>query len=248
MTNDLYQSFAYDYNRFDTSDQISGNEYDFFERLFALYHVESVLDCACGTGHHLFAFHQMDKKVAGSDLSLSMLDVARRYLSGKDLEIGLKQCDFRSLEQAFDERFHTVVCLSTSLPHLHTDEDLIRALTSMRNRLLPKGILVLTQGTTDRNLLEVPPIEVVVNQPDFTRVFVKEATEDFLDIHILDIFHTFARQEHRQYDMRYRLLLEDDYRRLLLAAGFSRVSFLGDYEMTPYSKTESTRMIVVAER
>lgn len=246
---DLYESFAEDYDLFGSPEEYVGKEYDFFTRLFELYNIESVLDCSCGTGRHLFAFHQMGMQVAGSDFSASMLDVARRYLERKDLRVPLKQCDFRYLERSFDERFDAVVCLSTSLPHLHSDEDLIKALRSMHMRLKMGGILVLTQGTTERNLREVPPIEVIVNNQEFSRIFVKEVVENrFLDIHILDLFHSFLRNEHKQHDMRYRLLFADEYRNLLERAGFSKTTVVGDYDMTPYSSETSERLIVIAER
>jgi len=248
MTEDLYEEFAYDYDLFGEAEQYIGKEYDFFVRLFDLYGVKSVLDCSCGTGRHLFAFHQMGLKAYGSDLSRSMLDVAKKYLSGKDLDLTLKHCDFRWLERCFEERFDAVVCLSTSLPHLHSDEDLVRALGSMRARLNPGGILVLTQGTTDLNIKEGTEIEVVVNRRDFTRVFVKEVSAPFLDIQILDIFHSDSRSTHKQYNMCYRLLLCEDYRRLLDSAGFSNVTFLGDHEMSPYKVSQSERLIAVAER
>lgn len=249
---DLYERFAADYDRFGTPEQYIGREAGFFERLFEFYGTESVLDCSCGTGRHLFLFHQLGLDVAGSDLSPAMLERAERYLRSKDMRPALAQCDFRYLERCFDRRFDAVVCLSTSLPHLHTDDDLLRALRSMRDRLKSGGILVLTQGTTHKNLHDLPPIEVVVNDRDFSRIFVKELqTEndmDFLDIHILDLHHDYGSCTHNQYDMRYRLLLDDDYRRLLGEAGFSSVSVVGDYDMTPYNPDTSARMLVVAER
>ncbi|MCL2539717.1 MAG: class I SAM-dependent methyltransferase [Oscillospiraceae bacterium] len=245
---DPYRDFAYDYDLFGEAEQYIGREYTFFRRLFDMYGVKSVLDCACGTGRHLFAFHQMGLKTAGSDLSPSMLDVAEKYLLGKALDLSLKQCDFRWLERCFEARFDAVVCLSTSLPHLHSDEDLIQALSSMRARLNPGGILVLTQGTTDLEVSQGSPVEVVVNKPDFTRVFIKDMGAPIFSIKILDIFHSAHRVGHNLYDMRYRLLLCDEYSRLLDEAGFKKAVFLGDYEMGRYRPTQSERLIVVAEK
>lgn len=49
-----------------------------------------------------------------------------------------------------------------------------------------------------------------------------------------------------EYDVVYRILLDDDYRRLLSEAGFRSVSIYGDYDMSPYDE-KSGRLIVVAE-
>ena len=52
--------------------------------------------------------------------------------------------------------------------------------------------------------------------------------------------------ESNQYDIVYRILLDEDYRYLLLKAGFSNVKIYGDYKLSEYNK-ESRRLIVVAK-
>jgi len=242
---DLYEKFAYDYDEFGPIEEYLGDEKTFFNKIFSAHGVRNVLDCSCGTGQHLLMLAQSGYNVWGSDYSNSMLEVARKNLKERNLDISLRQCDFRFLEKEFDITFDAVVCLTNSLPHLHTDEDLLTALRSMRNRLNKNGLLVLTQGTTHFTLT-LPSIEVVVNRPDFSRVFVKEHDERFQTIHVLDLFHSAERLESNQYDIVYRILLDEDYRRLLPLAGFSSVQVFGDYKMNSYNQN-SRRLIVVAE-
>lgn len=174
-----------------------------------------------------------------------MLQMAKKNLSKHNINLPLHQCDFRYLEQVFENRFDAIVCLTTALPHLHTDEDLLTALRSMKSRLCKHGLLVLTQGTT-HSTLSLPAIEVVVNREDFSRIFVKENDGQFQTIHVLDLFHNQQRLENNQYDIVYRILLDDDYRELMSEAGFSNIQIYGDYGLTPYDKN-SKRLIVVAE-
>jgi len=242
---DLYEKFAYDYDEFGPIDEYLGDEKTFFNKIFTEHGVQKVLDCACGTGQHLLMLAQSGYKVWGSDYSPSMLEVARKNLQKRNISIPLHQCDFRFLEREFDITFDAIICLTNSLPHLHTDEDLLLALRSMRNRLNKSGLLVLTQGTTHYTLT-LPSIEVVVNRPDFSRVFVKERNERFQIIHVLDLFHSPERLESNQYDIVYRILLDEDYKRLLPQAGFTNIRVYGDYSMTPYND-KSRRLIVVAE-
>lgn len=190
-------------------------------------------------------FSDMGLTAFGSDYSRSMLEVAQGNLKKRGKTIPLCQCDFRYLENAHVGKFDAVVCLSTALPHLHTDEDLITALRSMKNRLNKNGLLVLTQGTTHFTL-SLPSIEVVVNKPDFSRIFIKEHDEKFQTIHVLDLFHSEERTESNQYDIVYRIILDDDYSRLLHAAGFEDIQIYGDYNMNSYDE-KSGRMIVVAK-
>lgn len=243
---DLYEAFAFDYDEFGPIEEYLGNERHFYTALFSKQRVGTVLDCACGTGQHLYMLARAGYRVQGSDISASMLEVAQKNLVALRQDIPLRQCDFRYLELAFEETFDAVVCLTTALPHLHTDEDLLLALRSMKNRLNKNGLLVLTQGTTHYTL-GLPPIEVVVNRRDFSRVFVKEQDGRFQTIHVLDLFHSKERQGSSQHDIVYRILLDDDYQKLLSQAGFKNISIYGDYDFTPYSK-QSRRLVVVAQK
>lgn len=242
---DIYDHFAFDYDEFGPIEKYLGAEKDFFDHLFAGNNVKTVLDCACGTGQHLYMLSGLGYEVYGSDYSASMLQVAKKNLSKCKINIPLHQCDFRYLEQAFDTCFDAIVCLTTALPHLHTDEDLLTALRSMRGRLNKHGLLVLTQGTTHFTL-SLPAIEVLVNREDFSRIFVKEHDEQFQTIHVLDLFHNPQRLENNQYDIVYRILLDEDYRKLLLEAGFTNIQIYGNYAFAPYDM-DSKRLIVVAE-
>lgn len=243
---DLYEKFAFDYDEFGPIEDYLGAEKEFFTKLLAAHNVKTVLDCACGTGQHLYMLAQAGYQVSGSDYSESMLQVAGKNLTKQKLDIPLRQCDFRYLESAFDTTFDAILCLTSALPHLHTDEDLLLALRSMKNRLNENGLLVLTQGTT-HHTLTLPSIEVVVNREDFSRIFVKEQDDRFQTIHVLDLFHSSGRVENNQYDIVYRILLDEDYRKLLMQAGFSKVTVYGDYSGTPYTR-DSWRLIVVAEK
>ena len=243
---DIYDQFAFDYDEFGPIEEYLGDEENFLNNLFTKNGVKSVLDCACGTGHHLYMLSELGYQVSGSDYSDSMLQVAKKNLAKHNISIPLHQCDFRYLEKAFNNCFDAIVCLTTALPHLQTDEDLLKALFSMKNRLNKDGLLVLTQGTTHYTL-SLPAIEVVINREDFSRIFVKEHDEQFQTIHVLDLFHSTQRLENNQYDIVYRILLDEDYRKLLSQAGFTNIKIYGDYDSAPYSE-DSQRLIVVAEK
>jgi len=241
---DLYEQLAYDYDEFGTISDYLGDEKTFFEDLFKKYGIKTVLDCACGTGHHLYMLSEMGFTVNGSDYSEAMIDVANKNLKKYGKNIPLCQCDFRFLEQKHNDKFDSIVCLTTALPHLHSDEDLVTALKSMKNRLNKNGVLVLTQGTTHFNLT-LPSIQVIVNRNDFSRVFVIKNENQFQTIHILDLYHSETRTENNQYDIVYRLLLDNDYRKLLTEAGFKNIQIYGDYNMNEYDE-KSKRLIIVA--
>ena len=242
---DIYEKFARDYDEFGAVEKYSEKEKEFFDGLFKKHNVKTVLDCACGTGRHLYMFSLSGFDVSGSDYSSAMLDIAAKNMKKHRMKVPLCLCDFRYLEQKYAETFDAVVCLTTALPHLHADEDLLLALRSMKNRLNEGGVLVLTQGTTHLTLT-LPSIEVIINREDFSRIFIKEHNGEFQTIRVLDLFHSAERMESNQYDIVYRLLLDGDYKRLLEEAGYKNIQVFGDYDMKEYNE-KSARLIVIAE-
>lgn len=243
---DLYEKFAFDYDEFGDIAAYLGSEQQFFKQLFTEHSVKTVLDCACGTGQHLYMLSQLGFEVSGSDYSDAMLNVAAHNLDQHGLQVPLRQGDFRYLKDVYSNHFDAIVCLTTSLPHLHNHDDLVTALRSMKERLSTDGLLVLTQGTTHFTL-SLPPIEVVVNRKDFSRIFVKEHDQEFQTIHVLDLYHSDMRTESRQYDIVYKIILDEEYRQLLTEAGFHKVSIYGDYDRNSYD-TKSKKLIVVTQK
>jgi len=240
----VFEKLAYTYNVKGMADSFVEEE-QFLCNLFREKHVKTVLDCACGIGMHLCKLFKHGFEVYGSDISDSMLAIAKKNLCERNFNVPLKKCDFRYIEQKFECCFDAIICLTTSLPQLHTEADLLCALSSMRKRLNKNGVLVLTQGITDFNLT-LPMVDIICNERDFSRVFIKELNEDFLKVNILDMFHDGNSTKTNQYQIIYKILLADDYRRLLKMVGFSKISLYGNYELEEYHD-KSNRLIVVAE-
>jgi len=248
MTHDPYADFAERYDLF--HDEFGAHPPDveaFFSRIFEENGVRSVLDCACGTGQHLLLFHALGCQVVGSDISDAMLAQARKNLAGCGLDISLHKADFRELPQHFDRTFDAVACLSSSLFHMPNETEALRALTSMRGVLREGGVLVVTQGTSDKQWREKPRFILAVNENDFTRLFVIDYLGEGARYNILDIYHGEDERGLQVWSVEYpRIYLRDDQERLLAAAGFEAVDFYGDYGLAPYDKQTSSRLIAVA--
>ena len=219
----------------------------FFLRLFSEHRVESVLDCACGTGGHLHLFHTLGCEVVGSDLSPAMLDRAKRNLIESGADVPLFVADYRQLAEQFERRFDAVVCLSSSILHMPDDEQAVRALRSMRSVLRRGGIMVLTQGTSDKQWREKPRFILAINTERFSRLFVIDYEGAGARYNILDVFHGHDERGMDVWSVEYpRMLLRDDYERLLTETGFRGVEFYGTYGFAPYDAAESDRLIAVA--
>lgn len=220
----------------------------FYQYLFEKHQVRSVLDCACGTGSDLVLFHRLGCNVTGSDLSAAMLAQARRNLEKHDIVIPLLQCDYRELPQYFQHPFDAVVCLSSSLLHMPDEYQTLRAVHSMSAVLRPGGILVLTQGTSDRQWREKPRFILAVNNEEFTRLFVIDYRGRGARYNILDVWHSPERNELQTWGTDYpNVLLQQDYERLFPQAGL-QPEFYGSYRFDAYDRDSSARLIVVARK
>jgi ubiquinone/menaquinone biosynthesis C-methylase UbiE len=250
MIEDPYEGFAerYDsfFGRFGEHDAV---RVDFFGKLFAENRVHSVLDCACGTGHDVQLFHSLGCEVFGSDISESMLAQARKNLAECGVDVLLQKVDYRELHHYYDRKFDAVACLSTSIAEMPDESEVLRAFSSMREVLRDGGILVLTQGTTDKQWKEKPRFILAVNSNECSRVFVIDYFGQGARYNILDILHGERGRDLRVWSIDYaNILLRDDQERLLTAAGFKDVDFYGSFHFEPYDKETSNHLIAVAHK
>lgn len=220
----------------------------FFRDLFARHNLNSVLDCACGTGHDLLLFHSLGCEVHGSDLSDSMLAQARKRIAESNLEIPILKSDFRNLPEHFKQRFDAVACLTNSINEVLEEDECIRALRSMRAVLRDGGVLVFDQGQSDASMKDPPRFVPIVNDRDFTRVFVIDYSGEQMEVNILDFIHSEMETDFKHVRVRIAIRLQDDWARLLGAAGFTEAEYYGRWDTEPYSKSASRRLIIVAQK
>jgi glycine/sarcosine N-methyltransferase len=250
MPHDLYAGFAQRYDLFfGEFGEHNPTVVEFFRQLFAQNQVHNVLDCACGTGHDLALFRSLGCEVTGSDISQSMLAQAHKNLVERGVEISLHKVDYRELPQHFSQQFDAVVCLSSSILHMPDEAEVVRAFRSMGEVLRDGGILVLTQGTTDKQWKEKPRFILAVNTQDFSRLFVIDYLERGARYNILDIFHGEETRDFKIWSVDYpQMFLRDEQERLLKEAGFGAVDFYGAYRFEPYDEEASSLLIAIAHK
>lgn len=94
-----------------------------------------VLELGCGTGHKLIPIAAREHPCVGLDLSTEMLAEAQRKASGRGVAVEWIQGDMRSFD--LGRAFDFVFIPANSLLHLHTPEDLVSCLRSVRRHLAP---------------------------------------------------------------------------------------------------------------
>jgi glycine/sarcosine N-methyltransferase len=245
---DAYEGFAERYDLFfghfeAYSPQLS----TFFKKVFDDNGVKRVLDCACGTGRHLYLFHKLGFDAVGSDLSPAMLAQARRNLGERNIGVALRRVDYRELPEHFEQKFDAVVCLTSAICEMPDSNQMLQAFKSMHDVLRDRGILVLSQGTTDKQWAEKPRFILVEDNPGYTRLFVVDYVEAGARYNVVDIFHEGEEGRIEAWGIDYPcLVFRDEQEQLLKAAGFRGVEFYGTYGFEPYSKRTSNHLITVA--
>ena len=86
---EFYDRFVDKYDVLVSYENRVKREANFYDYLFKKHNINTILDCACGTGHHVMMLKQMEYDIEGSDLSPAMIDKARANLKENNLDVTL---------------------------------------------------------------------------------------------------------------------------------------------------------------
>jgi glycine/sarcosine N-methyltransferase len=131
-------------------------ELPFLEATFAQRNVQSVLDCACGTGGHAIALAQRGYRVTGSDISAQMIARSQANAEHAGVTVPFAVARFQDLSSTFNAQFDAVLCLGNSLPHVLTDAAALESALNMRVCLRARGVLILHNLNYDKRWKEKP--------------------------------------------------------------------------------------------
>jgi SAM-dependent methyltransferase len=117
-----------------------GAEVDFVLELASSFGTrpQNILDMGCGTGGHLIEFVKRGIRCDGFDLSLEMLQKARKRLKGKDVR--LIQGNLTDFENG--EKYDLVVSMFAVMGYLTDNNQLIAGLETAYKHLKPEGFFI----------------------------------------------------------------------------------------------------------
>jgi SAM-dependent methyltransferase len=116
----------------------------------------TVLDCSCGIGTQAIGLAVRGYTVHATDISPQAVDRARQEAQAHKVSMTFGVADFRALHDSVEGCFDVVLSCDNSLAHMLTPDDLTQALSSMRSRLNPGGLLLLSIRDYDQAVLDKP--------------------------------------------------------------------------------------------
>jgi SAM-dependent methyltransferase len=188
---------------------------------------QRVLDIACGKGRHMLGFARMGARVAGVDLSPTLLRAARRRFRESPYRATFRRGDMRRLP--YQNQFDGVTLWFTSFGYFPTETDNLRVMKSLAAAIKPGGwwwIDIPNPAHLIDNL--APESTRIVDGPD-GEVEVKESRRIVGRRVVKKVLLTDSKGE-RSYDERVRLYTPEQFGSLVKRAGLVTDGILGDYD------------------
>ena len=189
----------------------------------------SVLDCSCGIGTQAIGLALQGHRVHATDLSPVSIDCARREATGFGCAMTFGGADFPNLTTTVSDIFDVVITCDNSIAHCLDDDDLAAALASMKTRLKPGGLLLLSIRDYDALVVDKPRFnnEHVHDRPEGRRV-VFQVWDWASDgrryrVHQFLIREIDGRYELKHFETELRALLRDEVMAAVRGAGYEEV-------------------------
>ncbi|MGD9712431.1 MAG: class I SAM-dependent methyltransferase [Thermomicrobiales bacterium] len=217
---------------------------------------DPVLELACGTGRVAVPIAADGYRVVGADRSEPMLAGARRRADEAGVELTLLNAEMVDARSMPGGPFGVVILALGALSHIETADGQLEALTSARQALDPRGVLLI-------DIMHATPSRLQTLDGSYGfdgswRSADGSAVHRFSSSSVHPATQTI--ESHIWYDrtsvtggitrhatsMTQRYLTPGELLLMLEVAGFEEVALYGGYELDPFAD-DSERLIVAAE-
>ena len=233
VNNNFYDELAESYHLiFDDWDAAIVRQRDVLARLLPVPPKEKrVLDCACGIGTQAIGLAMLGFSVEGSDPSVASINRARREATARGLKAEFRVDDMRSLSTAPIDSYDAIIAMDNAVPHLQSDDDIKRALGTIRVRLRSSGIILVSlrdygplmaqrASSTPASLYSDGKVRRFVHQVWDWQDDRHYVVHLFITMQLPDGWHT------RHFVGRYRAITPSEVAALTVHAGFDDVRVL----------------------
>ena len=241
MNNSFYDELAESYHLiFDNWDAAILRQRDVLARLLPVpANGKRVLDCACGIGTQAIGLAMLGYSVEGSDPSGASIDRARRETTARGLKAEFRVDDMRILSTAPIASYDAIIAMDNAIPHLQSDDDIKKALGTIRARLYSGGIVLISlrdygpsmtqrHSTTPASLYFDGKFRRFVHQVWDWQDDRRYVVHLFITVQMPDRWYT------RHFVGQYRAIAPMDVAALAVDAGFDHIQILAPQETGYY--------------
>jgi SAM-dependent methyltransferase len=252
MLSSMFEDFADVYEAMIDWPKRLAHEEPFYRGLFERLGVRSVIDVACGTGHHAAMFHQWGLRVEGADISPTMIGLARKaFGQPRNLQWTVRGYDSPiTLVEPFD----AAICVGNSLA--------LAADASAAERAVRRTLAAVRDGGAI--VIQVLNLWRLPDGPCVWQKCLRTKLRGFVPDEALILKGVHRCGNHGYVDLLLISLSDDvtmrndstallgleaaDLERMARSAGAKNVSLLGSYEGEPYDRDKSVDLLMVAEK
>jgi SAM-dependent methyltransferase len=250
MPADIFDDHSWRYEAMVDWPKRLANEAPFYRKLFADAGIRTVLDAACGTGHHAEMFHSWGLSVEAADISKGMIERCRARLGTSDR--------LRWVVRSFDQpaeptgTFDAVLCVGNSLSLASDMHTVHRAVRAMLDSARSGGVCVIhvlnVWSLPDGPMLWQKTLRVRHAGRDHLLIKGIHRSSASVRIEVLDL--TIDPPSVQRWSESTPLLpiTADDLVASAKAAGASLIETYGDYRQTPYDRATSPDLIAVCRK
>ncbi len=203
----------------------------FIAKLLGPKDTYSLLDCSCGIGTQAIGLALQGYQVHATDLSPGSIECASEEAARLGVSMTFGVADFRELGDTISDTFDVVLSCDNSIAHCLKEEDLNAALVSMKTRLKPGGLLLLSMRDYDALIADKPRFnnEHVHDKPDGRRI-VFQLWDWAVDGRCYKMNQFLIREIDGRYDFKHfhtelRALQRDEILAAVRNAGFEEVNW-----------------------
>ncbi|NJW54111.1 class I SAM-dependent methyltransferase [Salinimicrobium oceani] len=203
-------------------------------RFLKLHKGASVLDLACGKGRHSVYLNKLGYDVTGVDLSSNSITYAKQF-ENENLRFK-NHCMCKPLEDKFDAVFN----LFTSLGYFEDERENFESIKAIKEEIKEGGWGVIDFMNVHKVVANLVPREMkTVRGIDF---YISRRVENGF---ILKDIEFEDEGEEYSYTERVKAISLTQFKKYFEAAGIELVHTFGDYQLRPYCKEQSDRLILL---
>lgn len=197
----------------------------------------NILDLACGKGRHSIFLNKIGFKTMGVDLSPKSIAFAKKF-NNTSLRF-----EVRDMRKSFcEDQFDAIFNLFTSFGYFESTEN-IKVLKAIENMLKKNGVFVIDFMNTNKVIRNLINEETkFIDQINFR---LKRAYENGNIVKTIDFTD---KEKDFHFTEKVQALFPEDFQSLISQANLKIDSIFGDYNLNPFDREVSDRLIIVGRK